>query len=67
MLLYLIPVFFLIVLFITNKMIKVYKIRWGETLTLSRAYLLSLLLGVVFCVFLYHAIKFFYTTVLLLW
>lgn len=67
MLLYLIPVFFLIVLFMMNKMIKVYKIKWGKELSLSSAYLLSLLLGVVFCVFLYHAIKFFYTTVLLLW
>ena len=67
MLLYLIPVFFIIILFIMNKMMKVYKIKWGKELSLSSAYLLSLLLGVVFCVFLYHAIKFFYITVLLLW
>lgn len=67
MLLYLIPIFIILVLLLTNRMIKVYKIKWGKELSLSSAYLLSLLLGIVFCVFLYHAIKFFYTTVLLLW
>lgn len=67
MLLYLIPVFFLIVLFTTNKMIKKYKIRWGETLSLSQAYMLSLFLGIVLCVGLYHTVKFFYHFILLLW
>ena len=67
MLLYLFPIFIILVLLLTNRMITVYKIKWGKELSLPSAYLLSLLLGIAFCVFLYHAIKFFYTTVLLLW
>lgn len=67
MLLWLIPVFIILVLLLTDRMMKTFKIKWGKELSLSSAYLLSLLLGIVFCVFLYHAIKFFYITVLLLW
>lgn len=60
MFLYLLPFFILIVFFLMNRLIKEYKISWGETLSLSQAYLVALGLAIIFCVCLYHTVKFVY-------
>ena len=64
MFLYLLPFFIVIVLFIMNRLIKEYKISWGESLSLSRAYLVALSLAIIFCVCLYYTVKFIYHTLL---